>query len=176
MKINPKKLVSKKLAERKNSPDWFATSFKEQTDFINDPARMKAAQCTRRAGKSYGAGLYLCKAAWETPGCSVLYVGLSKDSAERIMWKDILKNINYRFGLGAHFSDQRLIMTLPNGSKIYLLGADSRQDDMDKFLGQKFKLVVIDEASKYRINVHKLIFDTLKPAVADYEGTISFRS
>jgi len=173
MRINAEQLISKKLAEKSHAPDWFKSSFTKQIDFIKDPARLKAAHCTRRAGKSYGAGLYLCKEAFETPNCSVLYVALTRESAYRILWKDVLKAINRDLDLGAHFNEQKLIMTFPNGSQIYLLGADSRQDEMDKLLGSKFKLVVIDEAPKYRISMHRLIFDVLKPAVADYEGTIA---
>jgi hypothetical protein len=171
--VEPKKIIAKKLRQLKSAPDWYSTSFPKQSDFIKDPAKLKAAHCTRRAGKSFGAGLYLVKEAFENPGVSVLYIALTRDSAERIMWKDVLKNINRRFRLGAHFNEQKLVMTLPNGSVIYLMGADARTDEMDKFLGQKYKLVVIDEASKYRINLHKMIFDVLKPAVADYEGTIA---
>jgi len=43
---------------------------------------------------------------------------------------------------------------------------------MDKLLGQKFKLAVVDEASKFRVDMHRLIFDVMKPAIADYNGTI----
>ena len=118
-------------------------------------------------------GLYLCKTAYENPGVSVLYVALTKDSAERIMWKDVLKSIDKLFGLGMKFNDTKLTATFPNGAVLFLLGADSREDDMNKLLGQKFKLAVIDEASKYRIDIHRMIFDVLKPAMADYNGQIA---
>jgi hypothetical protein len=173
MKPHLKKLIENRIADVKATPDWFKYSFPEQRAFIEDESRLKAAQCTRRAGKSYGAGLYLCKEAYENPNVTCLYLALTRDSAERILWRDILKDINWRFGLKAKFHESRLIMQFPNGSTIHLLGADAKKDDMDKLLGQKFKLVLIDEASKYHIDVHKLIFDVLKPAVADHLGTIA---
>lgn len=165
--------MSKKINQLGQTPPWFKNSFKEQIDFIKDPSPLKAAQCTRRAGKSFGMGLYLCKTAYENPGVSVLYVALTRDSAERIMWKDVLKVINRDFNLSIKFNDYKLTATFPNGSVLYLMGADSREEEMNKMLGQKYKLVVIDEASKYRIDVHKMIFDVLKPAVSDYNGQIA---
>lgn len=167
------RLLSAKIKEVIASPPWFKSSFPAQTAFIQDTARMKIAQCTRRAGKSYGCGIYLCKTAYENPGVSVLYTALTRQAAERIMWKDILKRINREFNLGCKFNDQDLRMVFPNGSILYLEGADASAEAMNKLLGQKFKLAVIDEASKYRIDVEKLLFDVITPALADYEGTLA---
>jgi len=55
---------------------------------------------------------------------------------------------------------------------IYLVGADSNEDERQKLLGQKFVLVVIDEAQAFGIDLRQLVYGVLKPAVADYRGTI----
>lgn len=143
-----------------------------QERFIRDNAQLKAAICTRRAGKSYAAGLHLLKDMYYNPGVSCLYVGLTRESAARIIWKDVLKVIDDEMGLGAKFNINALTMTLPNGSVLYILGADSSDKERDKMLGQKFRTVVIDEASKYTINLDELVFGVLKPSVADYRGQI----
>lgn len=134
---------------------------------------MKAAHCTRRAGKSYGCGLYLFKEAYENPNSSVLYIAQTKKNAERIMWKDVLKDISRKFKLDAKFHDQDLKVVLPNGSIIYLEGADSSVDAKDKFLGQKFRLIILDEIAKFRNDPEGLIFDILMPCLADYQGTLA---
>ncbi len=172
--LNPnlKKALGGRVAKFKSTPDWFKSSFKQQTDFILDPAKLKAGHCTRRAGKSYGVGLYMCKEAYENPGVSIVYVGLTQDSALRIIWKDILQVIIKEFDLQAKFDPYKATVTFSNGAIIYITGADARADDMVKLLGQKFKLAVIDEWSKYRIDVKALIYDVLKSAMADYQGTI----
>lgn len=128
--------------------------------------------CTRRSGKSYGVGLKLFRSAYYTPGCSVLYVALTRDSAKKIMWKDILKVIDKEEELGCKFHENELTCTLPNGSIIYLLGADSSDDEKNKLLGQKYKFIAIDEAAQYSINLEELVYGTLKPSVADYRGQI----
>jgi hypothetical protein len=144
-----------------------------QAAFIEDPATLKVVICTRRSGKSLGAGLYLLKEAQENPGVSVLYVGLTRQTAKRIMWKDVFKALDKRFpGVIAKYNETELAITLHNGSIIYLLGMDASEEEMEKALGQKFKLVVIDEAASYTIDLNSLVYGVLKPAVADYRGTI----
>jgi PBSX family phage terminase large subunit len=167
-------LILEELLRRKSEAplSFIEKEFTTQTNFILDPSRLKVAQCTRRAGKSYGAGLYLFKEAYENPGVSVVYIGLTRAEAKRIMVKDILSSINERFKLHAKFNASELSYTLPNGSVIYLLGVDAKPAEMDKLLGQKFKLCIIDEAAMYTQDLHKLVYEVLKPAVADYRGTI----
>ena len=161
-----------KARERVTKPVFLDPAFPHQTSFVADPAKLKAALCTRRAGKSYGAGSYLLKEAWENPGCTCLYIALTRQSAKNILWKDVLKTINRKLALGCKFNETELSCTLPNGSVIYLLGVDATEEEREKLLGQKYRLVVIDEAASYTINLEELVYGTLKPAVADYRGTI----
>jgi len=103
---------------------------------------------------------------------SIAYVALTRASAKAIMWKDILKDINKKFSLGCKFHGTELKMMFPNGSELILVGADASPEEMQKLLGQKFKLVVIDEGSMFRIDLEQLVYSTLMPAVADYNGQI----
>lgn len=152
---------------RLNIPDIFAKSFQHQKDFILDPAKLKALFCTRRSAKSYTAGLYLVHEALRNPGCNCLFIALTRDSAKRILWKDVLKDIDADFKLGMRPNETSLTMTLPNGSVIYLTGADADEDEKKKLLGGKYRVVCIDEASMYTIDVRDLVYGILKPAVAD---------
>src|SRR6267378_7703250 len=119
------------------APQFLDPAFPAQTTFISDPAKLKVVLCTRRSGKSYGAGLYLDREAYETPGVSCLYIALTRDSAKKIMWKDVLKPINRKLGLGTRFNETELTATLPNGSVIYVLGVDSTEEEKQKLLGQR---------------------------------------
>lgn len=147
-------------------------SFDQQQNFIRDPARLKALFCTRRAAKSYTGGLYLVQEAINTPGANCLYVALTRDSAKGIIWKDILKDLNYRLSLNAKFNETALTMTLPNGSIIWVTGADSDESEMNKLLGKKYRLAILDEASMFSIDMYQLVYGILKPATADNRGTI----
>lgn len=150
----------------------FDLKFPQQIRFIQDPARLKALFCTRRAAKSFTAGLYLVHEALKYPGVNCLFIGLTRDSAKGIIWKDILQIVNYQFKLGASLNLTELTMTFPNGSVIKVTGIDAEQDEMNKLLGKKYRLVCIDEASMYTVNLEKLVYGILKPAMADVSGTI----
>ena len=152
-------------------PDVLAGAFPAQRAVIEDPHRFKAAFCTRRAAKSFTGGLALVESALKHPKSNGLFIGLTRQSAYEICWRDIFKTLNDQYGLGAAFNESRLTITFPNGSVIRVVGADADSDEMKKLLGKKYKLVVIDEASMYTISIQSLV-NLLEPAMADQRGTI----
>lgn len=152
-------------------PNVLEHAFDKQIEFINDSSKQKALFCTRRAAKSFTAGLYLVHTALKKPGGNSLFIGLTRDSAKAIIWKDILSIINIRFNLNASFNQVSLTMTLPNGSVIYVTGADTSEEEMNKLLGRKWDLACIDEASMYSINLRNMVYGVLGPAMADNLGT-----
>lgn len=147
-------------------------SFHAQRHFIDAPARLKAACCTRRAGKSFGDALALFEAALNHPGTSSLYLGLTRESAKRIVWKDCIKVVDRTHNLQSKFNETDLSVTLPNGSVIYVAGADSNEKEMAKLLGQKYQRIVIDEAQSWKQDLRHLVYDILGPATADLNGDI----
>lgn len=169
-----KLILQEKRKRESNVIPWLQSSFPQQTKFIEDPSRLKAALCTRRAGKSFGVGEYACRTCVQNPNSSVLIVGLTRESIKRIYIKDVLMVLNQKYRLGATFNRTELSMNFPNGSVLYMVGADSDESEMLKLLGQKFRLVIIDESSMYtNIDQRELVYAILKPAVSDYRGTIA---
>ncbi len=157
---------------QKGSFDVKKIAFRQQQEFIEDPSRLKALFCTRRAAKSYTGGLYLIREALAHPGSNCLYIGLTRQSAHGIIWKDILRELDLKYRLNIKFNETLLTATLPNGSVIWVTGADTDESEMNKLLGRKYKLVVLDEASMFTVNVHQLVYGILKPATTDQRGTI----
>lgn len=158
--------------QKKRKVQLLDPNFTHQTNFVNDPSRLKALFCTRRAAKSYTGGLCLVSAALSEPSVNCLYIGLTRMSAEGIIWKDVIKDINKRHELGMEFNGSKLTATLPNESAIYVTGADADDDEMEKLLGKKYKMVVIDEAASFKRDLRRLIYGILKPATIDNGGTI----
>lgn len=156
-----------RLAAQKAIPDILDYKFPQQVAFIKDPSNKKVLFCTRRSAKSYTAGLYLVQEALNNPGCNCLFIGLTRDSAKAIIWKDILTVIDRKFDLKASFNQTELAMTFPNGSVIKVIGIDADEKEMHKLLGRKFRLVCIDEASMYTVNVSNLVYGILGPAMVD---------
>ena len=169
--------VLQELEKRKDSRiDWKGQSFPAQWDFITDKSQLKAAQCTRRAGKSYSAGLYMVKEAMERPNTKIVYIAKTRESAKRIMKQDIIDEVLRKLKINAQWKAQELAYHFANGSSIMIVGADNSESEMDKLLGQKFKLAVIDESAFFKQDLHKLVYEILKPAMADLKGTIAMIS
>lgn len=153
--------------EAKTAVCVFDTNFPQQQKFIEDPAKLKLLSCTRRAGKSMTAAIYLISEALKNPGCNCLAIGLTRESIKSILWKDCLRFLNEKFQLNAIFNLTELTMTLTNGSVIRLTGIDSDENESRKLLGGKYRLVCVDEGSMYTIDLRNLIYGILKPAMTD---------
>ena len=174
--MNPDKIieseVEKFLVSRSSGTSLLDPKFKHQTEAILDPARKKAFFCTRRAAKSYTDGLALVKTAHDFDEVNCLYIGLTRLSAKGIIWKDILKKIDRKNDLGMSFNGTELTATTRNGSVIYVTGIDADEDEMEKLLGKKYKIVVADEASLYGVDMRKLCYGILGPALVDDDGEL----
>ncbi len=155
-----------------NSFDWRSIAFDKQRTFIEDPSRLKAAFTTRRGAKSYADGIHLLKDAYETPKCNCLFLGLTRLSAKGIIWKDVLKDINDKQNLNIKFHESELTATTNNGSVIYVSGVDVDENERKKLFGRKYKLIVIDEAALFGIDMYDLVYVVLKPTTVDLRGTI----
>ncbi len=162
-----KEVILNKWIEKNNIPNVLKSAFSNQKEFITHPSKQKSLFCTRRSAKSFTAGLYLTYEALNSPGCNCLFIGLTRSSAKAIIWKDILTIIDSKYGIGASFNQTDLTMTLPNGSVIYVTGADTDEKEMYKLLGRKFRLVCIDEASMYTVDLRNLVYGILGPAMVD---------
>lgn len=155
-----------------NPLELFDQNFPQQLNFVQDPARLKALFCTRRAAKSYTDGLYMVYECLSTPNVNCYFIALTRLSAQDIIWKDILKVIDRTFNLGCVFNETLLHVTFPNGSVIKIYGVDKDEDEMNKLLGKKYKVACLDESSLYTIDQRRLVYGILKPASADQRGTI----
>lgn len=155
-----------------NPDDLFDPGFPQQKNFVDDSAKLKILWGTRRCSKSFTGGQYMIKEGMEHPGCNILFLGLTRLSAKGIIWKDVLKVLDRKHRLNSDFNSTELTMTLSSGSILWLTGVDADEDEMNKLLGKKYRLIIIDEGSLYTIDLRRLIYGILKPAVADERGTI----
>ena len=142
-------------------------AFPQQIAFIDDPNNLKALWCTRRAAKSFTAGLYMVYEALKEPNSNLLFIGLTRESAKAIIWKDVLLQLDKRYKLNIKFNRSELTATFQNGSIIKVTGVDAEETDMLKLLGRKYRLVCIDEASMYTIDTRTLVYGVLRPAMID---------
>ncbi len=144
--------------------------FKEQLAFVTDPSDRKVAVCSRRAGKTHSLVFYMIMEANKRPFVQIPYITLTRAQAKRNIWLTI-QELNKKYELGGKFNGNELTVTFPNGSVIFLCGAND-ETEIQRLRGGKYPLAVIDEAQSFRPFIRTLIRDILEPAVADYRGTI----
>jgi len=161
-----KELIGRNTTAASANQVKLSADFPGQNDFVNDPARYVAAQCSRRAGKTNGLALRFFKTMEKYPKSQCLYLSLTQESARSIMWP-ILHEINDRFQLGCTFTESRLEIKHPNGARLKLMGADLK-DYIKRLKGRKFPGVGIDEAQDMGAHLQSLIDDVLTPSIADY--------
>lgn len=166
MKIS-QTLLAKEAAKRGLRKELLLDpAFPKQNAFIEDTSRFLTAQCTRRAGKTNALAIRFFKTLEKHPKAQCLYLCLTRESAERIMWP-VLKELDAAYNLGCIFSESRLTMKYPNGSMLRLLGADMKNFVM-RLKGIKTPGVAIDEAQDFSDHLQSLVDDVLTPAMADY--------
>lgn len=144
--------------------------FKEQLDFINDKSPWVTASCSRRAGKTEVCAMDLLNTALNQSRINCLYLTLTRSNAERLVWPKLLL-LNDTYKLGGVVNISKLSLTMPNESVIYCSGCNDRSD-VDKFLGNAFKLIYLDEVQSFKSFIKDLIDRALAPTLADYAGSL----
>lgn len=169
MKISSK-LVARELAKRELRKELeLDPRFSAQNAFITDTSQFLTAQCTRRAGKTNALAIRFFRTLEKHPKAQCLYLCLTRESAERIMWP-VLKELNDKYSLGCTFLESKLAMQYPNGAILRLLGADMKNFVL-RLKGIKSPGIAIDEAQDFGDHLQSLIDDVLTPAMADYSDS-----
>lgn len=147
----------------------------KQLAFVRDQNDRKAALCGRRGGKTTGIAAWLYDGMVSRPGTRQVYIGITRGSARQILWEGVLLRMSKDYGLPLRetMRDGQLIIRHANGSTLWIAGCDDKRE-LDKFRGQPFYRVNIDEAQGFPEDVlQSLIEDVLEPALADYQGQIA---
>lgn len=157
--------------------------FPEQLRFVTDPEPFIAGLCSRRAGKSEGVSLKMIATAQRHPGRRIPYVTLTRPMAKNIMWGKLQRwNAPPRrdewgeevggLDLGAHFNNQTLEMTLPNGSVIFLASAETGEE-VEKLRGGDYPLVVLDECQAFKPALLRTLLEDILPyALFEHGGQL----
>jgi hypothetical protein len=83
----------------------------------------------------------------------------------------MLLDINKDLQLGGEPNEAELRLRLPNGSLIYLAGANERHR-IEDFRGLPLGMIVLDEAQVFPAYIQDLLDSVLTPAMMDYNGVL----
>lgn len=159
------------LADNTSIVDILQACMPHQREFILDPAKRKFVLGTRRSSKSFMMAIYLLWGALNIPRGTFAYYALTVETAEQIMWKDILECIILKYNLGIELNSKHE-MRFPNGSIIYLSGLDATPRQKAKLRGQKYNIVAIDECQDFFQDLDDIINGVLKMGLAQTGGTV----
>ena len=141
--------------------DW--TIDATRTKILKDKTRYKILSCGRRCGKSYFSILFLLSKPFK-PGERRWIVFPTYRQAKMVSWS-ILKNIFATKEVS--INETELSITLSNGAKIELKGADKP----DSLRGVSTTMVVMDEYAFMKENVWGEI---IQPTLAETRGSALF--
>jgi hypothetical protein len=159
--------VLSKITRNKFNIETFL--FKEQLDFVTDPARFATAVCSVRAGKTTSCAADLIDTALKYPGTISIYITLARSSAKRIIWPELQK-INRDYSLGFEENIAELSFKSPKGSMIYLMGGNV-ESEIEKVRGlSNVALVYIDESQAFRTHIQELVEDIVVKRLYDTNG------
>lgn len=128
---------------------------------------------THNSGKTEACAANLIDVAQNTKNATCLYITLSRVSAERIIWRTLLKIIE-GYEIPVKINNKELsIKFLDTNSMIYVSGAKDATE-IEKFRGMSLNLVYIDELQSFKPYVEDLVEDILSWAVKDVAGTMCF--
>lgn len=140
---------------------------KWQQTVFNDPHRFKVIAAGRRCGKSRLAAVTLLIKALEAPeGAAVLYVSPTLGQSRQIIW-DLLLDLGRPVVKAAHVNNMDI--TLVNGRKIYVRGADNP----DTLRGLSLYFAVLDEAAFIKPDTWEKI---IRASLSDRKGDAMFIS
>ena len=136
----------------------------KQREVFDDTSRFRIVAAGRRFGKSRLAAWLLLIEGLQSVSKDIFYVAPTYQQARDIMW-GVLKELGHEVIASAH--ENTSVITLVNGRKIYLKGADRP----DTLRGVGLAFCVIDEYADIKPNVWEQI---LRPALADVQGKALF--
>jgi len=142
-----------------------------QWEYVDGEFRFNIGVCSRRSGKSEGAVRKGAKKAMGTPGARVAYITLIRRNCKKYFFWPILE-LFAQHGVGCDPNESDLIIKLHNGSFVQAFSV-SEMSDIETVLGDKWDLVIIDEAQSFRDDViRELIERALLPQLADRRGAL----
>lgn len=163
---------------RRGAPDVVAQLtdewFPEERAFFDDDAKMSAAICGRRAGKTRGVVRSHLRDLLTVPGYRGLYLNSTGIECERLAWigsrADGFKPLIERMGLPLQLDNTKKTIHNPaTDGWMYLRGADD-EAGLRTALGTPYHVVTWDEAQKIPPKLKVSIREVFFPSLLDFGG------
>jgi len=138
---------------------------------ITDPARERAFEAGRRAGKTRSFCWCLLLACMAAPNQSAVYLSTSINRAVDTIWEELTEVLK-EAGVSYTQNASKRIFTLANGSRIWVSGIENKKQ-ANKIRGRirRTALVCIDEAQDWPTELLRYTYQVvIWPTLADVGG------
>lgn len=136
---------------------------KTQLDLVRDDVRFKVVPAGRRSGKTERAKRYIAKKAMIEGNEKFFICAPTRDQVKKIYWDD-MKKLCFTSMLPKKPSETELIIYLPNGTTINLIGLDKPE----RFEGVNWSGGIIDEIADVKEEAWEA---NLRPALDTFDPT-----
>lgn len=135
--------------------------------------RFIRVRCGRQAGKTYLIALWLLVGALLQDGSINVYLALTKESAKRMIWPELLA-VGRLLGIDEScFKLHGGVVTLPNGSTVLVMGTDDKAT-IETWRGSKLYRIAIDEMGSQSPEwIRYLVDEILWWSIIRYDGAIA---
>lgn len=142
-----------------------------QRELHESTSKFDAVVTARQVGKTWGVLLLIFAACVKHAEQSWVIVGPTLKNLKRV-YIPAYVTINRTFGLGVVFNKTDHTLTFPNGSVVYLHGADT-SDAIERIRGGTFNGIAVDEAQFYPLSdLNKLVDDVAVSALKVKRGRL----
>lgn len=142
-----------------------------QLELIDDPAKRKALLCPRRTGKTVCDAHLLIIVCLEKRDAECCYITDTLKNARKRFWGP-LRKLNKTLSLDVKFNGTEMTATFPNGSVLWVGGAET-MDEADNWRGGEPDAVCVDEAQDFRHDILEyLLDDVLEPSLMTRKGIL----
>jgi hypothetical protein len=172
-----RRVLTEKIARARRISRITGDPHAKQNSFALDRSPRQAALSGRRSGKSHGLAKKYLITAIENPNETSVFVGVSAARANDILsrgFRVLANKLNLEAdGLAPRATKRsgQLYYEFDNGHKVWVAGCCNRAD-AEKFRGDPYCLVGVDEADSMRNHLEYLCLDVLEPALLDFGGTL----
>jgi hypothetical protein len=133
--------------------------------------RFIALCCSRRAGKTQLLARMIALALLASGRNEwVVFTARTLQIARNIVWAELVA-LNERHQFGWKMLEHEGSISTASGAQFRLVGIDDKAA-IEKVRGNKYRLVILDEASTYQEHLKRLINDAFRPGLGDLGGTL----
>lgn len=138
-----------------------------QLDAVDDPHRRVSLLVGRGGGKTTALMIRAVTKCLRKRKASVLYFATTRMRTKELIWsplKDLCDRLGLKHGVDVLFNETELRCTFTRTGSTYQLSGMSDLGEVDKWRGQSFDEVQIDEAASHREELLKtLMFEVVGP-------------